>query len=163
MEHKKRRSSIIFMESEETKRNDEILSRLDDDDDDDDDISSTRDSVNMTQRNSPEDIYRSIPCGRLRNYLKREQELKEVNAKYYAMIAQIRAEREAEQRDTKVPEENMVEEIPISPEPESQRDSVIPGEIGEGMKRERFLDTLVQQNNLFNSRLSVSIGVKVDS
>ena len=52
------------------------------------------------------------------------------------MIAQIRAEREAEQRDTKVPEENMVEEIPISPEPESQRDSVIPGEIGEGMKRE---------------------------
>ena len=136
MKHKKRRSSIIFMESEETKRNDEILSRLDDDDDDDDDISSTRDSVNMTQRNSPEDIYRSIPCGRLRNYLKREQELKEVNAKYYAMIAQIRAEREAEQRDTKVPEENMVEEIPISPEPESQRDSVIPGEIGEGMKRE---------------------------
>ena len=161
MEHKKRRSSIIFMESEETKRNDEILSRLDDDDDDD--ISSTRDSVNMTQRNSPEDIYRSIPCGRLRNYLKREQELKEVNAKYYAMIAQIRAEREAEQRDTKIPEENMVEEIPISPEPETQRDSVIPGEIGKRIKGEWLLDSLVQQNNLFNSRLSVTIEVKVDS
>ena len=154
MEHKKRRSSIIFTESEETKRNDEILSRLDDDDEED---MTSRDSVALSRNNSPEDMYQGIPCSRLRNYLKREEELREVNAKYYAMVSQLRAEREAEQREARIPEDDMVEETPNSPESDSQRDSVVPGEIGERMLEESLLDNLVQQNNLFNSRLSVSL------
>lgn len=128
MEHKKRRSSIIFMESEETKRNDEILSRLDEDDDD---LPPMRGSVSLARGSSPEDVYRSIPCSSLRNYLKREQELKEVNEKYRAMIDQQRAERAARQEGARITEEEMMEEAAISPEPESQRDSVIPGEIGD--------------------------------
>ena len=137
-ELKRRRSSIVVMESEETKRNDEILSRLDDDEDEDEELPTSR--VSLSGRKYRRDDYLSIPCSSLRTFLKKENELKEVNARYHKMMEKLKAEKANHASSSPSPSMQEEEMECVSPE---LRDSVIPGEI----------DSLVEENNLRNSRL----------
>ena len=128
------------MESEETKRNDEILSRLDDDEDEDEELPTSR--VSLSGRKYRRDDYLSIPCSSLRTFLKKENELKEVNARYHKMMEKLKAEKANHASSSPSPSMQEEEMECVSPE---LRDSVIPGEI----------DSLVEENNLRNSRLFV--------
>lgn len=148
MERKQRRSSIVLVENEETKRNDEILRQLEldmDDDDSSDDLADSRNHNKPRQsydrnseiRNSTQYTFDyndplSMPCKNIRNYLKRANEIKEVNERYRAMIQQQREERarrHIEKMETDQMEEEELEEEEDNVE-ETEYSSLLPGEFG---------------------------------
>ena len=130
-----RRRSSVVMESAETKRNDEILRRLDDDDDDDDLLSGRR---SISGRRQDVDM---IPTCKLRNYMKRQKEIQEVNERYAEMCAKWSAERNTRENMDLM---EIEESYPLDEESSIFSQSILSGTI----------DDVVQRNNVFNRRLS---------
>lgn len=125
------------MESEETQRNDQILSQLEESDEDsDEDVFCGRKSMGGSSV-AIKKKYDSIPVSNLRNYLKREQELEEVNRRYREMSAKLAEQRERQKNAMEIEEEYERESSPSRP-------SIIPGQ----------MDEIVEYNNNLNRRLS---------
>ena len=126
-----RRRSSVVMESAETKRNDEILRRLDDDDDDDDLLSGRR---SMSGRRQDVDMIPTwfiftlkLTNSKLRNYMKRQKEIQEVNERYAEMCAKWSAERNTRENMDLM---EIEESYPLDEESSIFSQSILSGTIG---------------------------------
>ena len=126
-----RRRSSVVMESAETKRNDEILRRLDDDDDDDDLLSGRRSISGRRQH-----MYMiptwfiftlTLTNSKLRNYMKRQKEIQEVNERYAEMCAKWSAERNTRENMDLM---EIEESYPLDEESSIFSQSILSGTIG---------------------------------